>query len=203
MAFDADPATGVKVYCTADGGWTTGAGTSLGTPCWAGLIALADQDRAASNVPALGNVVQDIYALSASDFHDVTSGNSGNPAKVGYDMATGRGTPKADLIIADLRYAETTPPNYSVTSLRGNTPLAPLPVTTTTTTNNGNSAPITTTGTLKAVLPAMPIADLNSTVSPDTKVRFTPNFAAVDAALEELYGAGPVAKHVGGKTTLL
>ena len=76
VSFDADPWTGVEVYCTAGGGLVGGAGTSLGTPCWAGLIADADQARATAGQPALGNVVQDIYNLPAADFHDIVNGSN-------------------------------------------------------------------------------------------------------------------------------
>jgi hypothetical protein len=47
-----------------------------------------------------------LYGLSAQDFHDVTAGTSfGQPnfrAGPGYDLVTGRGTPVANLVVADL-----------------------------------------------------------------------------------------------------
>ena len=55
VSFDADPGkttsggTSVDIYDSYDYGssspWDAGGGTSLGTPCWAGLIADADQLR--------------------------------------------------------------------------------------------------------------------------------------------------------------
>ena len=50
VAFDGDPNTGVEVYSTDPntglGSWQKVGGTSLGTPAWAGLIAIVDQGRA-------------------------------------------------------------------------------------------------------------------------------------------------------------
>ena len=43
-----------------------------------------------------------IFALPAADFHDVTTGAAANAAGTGYDLATGRGTPIANLLVADL-----------------------------------------------------------------------------------------------------
>jgi hypothetical protein len=48
-------------------------------------------------VPAL------LYSLSASDFYDITAGgNAHNHAGPGFDLVTGRGSPVADRIVADL-----------------------------------------------------------------------------------------------------
>ena len=50
VAFDGDPNTGVEVYQTSPyiglGSWQVVGGTSLGTPAWAAIIAIADQGRA-------------------------------------------------------------------------------------------------------------------------------------------------------------
>ena len=43
-----------------------------------------------------------LYSLSASDFHDITSGYNGYFATQGYDLVTGLGTPVANRVIADL-----------------------------------------------------------------------------------------------------
>ena len=49
VAFDGDPDTGVEVYQTSPytgvGSWQIVGGTSLGTPAWAAIIAIADQGR--------------------------------------------------------------------------------------------------------------------------------------------------------------
>lgn len=90
-------------------------GTSLSAPSWAGLIAIADQGRAALGKPTLdstvnsGSTLNALYSLPASDFHDITSGYNGNDpgpsgfrAGPGYDLLTGRGTPIANRLIPDL-----------------------------------------------------------------------------------------------------
>jgi subtilisin-like proprotein convertase family protein len=68
---------------------------------WSGLIALADQGRALAGEGTLDGYTQTLpklYSLPATDFHDVTTGNNGHAAGVGYDLVTGRGTPIANLV---------------------------------------------------------------------------------------------------------
>ena len=43
-----------------------------------------------------------LYELNSSDFHDITTGSNGFNAGAGYDLVTGRGTPKANLPLPDL-----------------------------------------------------------------------------------------------------
>ncbi len=112
VAFDADPNTGVAIYDSYDGGsnpWFQVGGTSVGTPCWAGLIAIADQIRVSAGLTNLSGPTQtlpSLYSLPAGDFHDITSGTStGSPnytAAAGYDLVTGLGTPEANLLVPDL-----------------------------------------------------------------------------------------------------
>jgi autotransporter-associated beta strand protein len=101
--------TGVAVYDSYNNGpvtpWYAVAGTSLSTPCWAGLIAIADQGRALNVLGSLDGPTQTLpalYQLPASDFHDITTGNNGFPAGAGYDLVTGRGSPVANLLVDDL-----------------------------------------------------------------------------------------------------
>ena len=55
VSFDASEFTGVT--CFQSGGLTYGNfGTSLSSPCWAGLIAIANQGRVASGSPTLNSV---------------------------------------------------------------------------------------------------------------------------------------------------
>ena len=84
-------------------------GTSVAAPCWAGLIALADQMRVAAGQSTLDGPTQTLprlYSLPAADFHDITSGTStGSPnytAAAGYDLVTGLGTPVANLLVPAL-----------------------------------------------------------------------------------------------------
>jgi hypothetical protein len=96
-----------NVYIIAGGGVGSGGigGTSCAAPLWAGLAALANQQSAANNEPAIGFINPAIYALGASaeytnDFHDITVGDntwSSSPSQFfavsGYDLCTGWGTP--------------------------------------------------------------------------------------------------------------
>src|SRR6185312_2284949 len=119
----ADPSTGVPVYDSYDFGsstpWIPGyeGGTSLASPMWAGLVAIADQGRSLNHLGSLDGATQTLptlYKLGSSDFHDVTSGNNGYAAGTGYDLVTGRGTPVANTLVPDLAGVSTgsnpTPP---------------------------------------------------------------------------------------------
>jgi len=105
----ADPATGVAVYDSFDFGastpWNAVGGTSLACPFWAGLIAVVNQERVAAGDPILDGPTQTLpllYGLSASDFHDIITGDNGHPAGPGYDQVTGRGSPVAPRLVSDL-----------------------------------------------------------------------------------------------------
>jgi subtilase family serine protease len=107
VAMDADPNTGVSVYDSYDQSnpWLQIGGTSVGSPIWSGLIAIADQGRMLANLNSLDGPTQtlpDIYALPESDFNDITTGNNGYAAGPGYDLVTGRGSPKANLLVPAL-----------------------------------------------------------------------------------------------------
>jgi hypothetical protein len=109
VAFDADPNTGVAMYDSYDLGsrpWCQMGGTSLGAPCWAGLIAIANQIRAGQGLGSLDGPSQTLpglYALPPSDFYDITSGGSGGVSAVlGYDEVTGLGSPVANELVSDL-----------------------------------------------------------------------------------------------------
>jgi subtilase family serine protease len=85
VSLDADPASGVSVYDTTryqgQEGWFTVGGTSASSPMWAGRSAVA------------GAVVNSAYVYGNSiTYRDITSGNNGANALVGYDLVTGRGS---------------------------------------------------------------------------------------------------------------
>ncbi len=104
-------ATGFWIFDSADGGWETAWGTSCGAPQWAALLALANQGRAQLGGDTLANTMSDIYRLPASDFHDITTGSTGEfQSTVGFDQTTGRGTPIANLLVNDLIHSEYLPP---------------------------------------------------------------------------------------------
>jgi hypothetical protein len=84
---------------------STFAGTSLSAPCWAALIADADQGRALSGLGSLTGLTQTLpmlYALPSYVFHDITTGFNGYNAGPGYDLVTGLGSPIANLVAAGL-----------------------------------------------------------------------------------------------------
>jgi Domain of unknown function (DUF4214) len=110
VSYDANPSTGVAVYDQANGGWQVVGGTSAGTPQFAALIALADQERAAASPSAAPlSSSQTLTALyqEQGDFYDVTSGNNGAAAGTGYDLVTGLGTPQANLLVPALAMLST------------------------------------------------------------------------------------------------
>lgn len=113
VSIDADPNTGVAVLDTSATGigsanpWVNGyvGGTSLASPMWAGLIAIADQGRSLAGLSSLSSsqTLTDLYSLPSSDFNDITSGSNGSySAAAGYDLVTGRGSPVANLLIPAL-----------------------------------------------------------------------------------------------------
>jgi hypothetical protein len=119
VSFDGDPATGVVVTDPSNNPvgspWSVLGGTSLATPCWAGLIAMVNQGRVAAgrtplNGPGPTQAQATLYALQVlpgAYFHNNLGGHNGtntnglkNPA--GYDEVTGLGTPMADLVVPAL-----------------------------------------------------------------------------------------------------
>lgn len=102
VAYNAGVGYDIYDSFTGGGGWITVGGTSAGSPQWAGLVAIADQGRALADQSTLNGATQTIAALYAaeSDFNDITTGSTQfESAGVGYDLATGLGSPKANLII--------------------------------------------------------------------------------------------------------
>jgi subtilase family serine protease len=120
---------GYVIYGTAGAfegkGWLTVGGTSLATPLWAALTALADQRMAANRLgllsPSLYRVARDdpraltdvvagtndyLAAAGRRSHHTCRyNGRRGQPcyrATHGYDMATGLGSPQAGYLVTDL-----------------------------------------------------------------------------------------------------
>jgi subtilase family serine protease len=126
VALQASAGTGALVYLSLppDGnsglicgsgpcstGWYDIGGTSLATPQWAGLVAIADQINGGN----LGLLNPALYKIGsdpgryAKDFYDITTGNNtdsdtvpGYPATTGWDPVTGLGTPNAANLLPDL-----------------------------------------------------------------------------------------------------
>jgi len=113
VAADADPQTGMAL-AISDGGQDDiligGGGTSVASPLWAAVIALADQYAGRD----LGLVNPALYRIGSSAsyqqaFHDVTTGTNtvtsptqtitGYQAAPGWDPVTGWGSPNAQVLV--------------------------------------------------------------------------------------------------------
>ena len=120
---DANPNTGVLVidsYDNAEDFLEVG-GTSLASPMFAATIDLADGTSIGNGGTSLSttSVQNTLYGTYnsvnyGSDFHDITTGNNGFAAGVGYDLATGIGSPKDNTLVPVLAAGSlppaTTPP---------------------------------------------------------------------------------------------
>src|SRR5262249_38531646 len=108
VAYAGDNHPGFAVYDSSSGvGWDHWGGTSAGAPQWASLIAIADQARLLSQgktaFDGARHILPGLYKLPAADFNDIANGGTDwFKAGPGYDLVTGRGTPNADRIVADL-----------------------------------------------------------------------------------------------------
>ena len=155
VASDSNPNTGLAVYdsvsTSGQSGWFEVGGTSAGAPIWAGLVAAADQARAANGLSSLSSTqtLSLLYSASSTDFHDITSGsNLAGSAKTGYDLVTGLGSPVANkLIAAAATYGSTTSSAIAATST---TSKAAAVATTTTTTTKTTTTTITAHDTVAA-----------------------------------------------------
>ena len=148
VSFDADPNTGPYMYAYPVGTDTplleVYGGTSLAAPAWAGILALADAERAAQAKGVVAHVQGMLYRLLnnpvayAQVFNDITSGSDGTcgaacTAQVGYDQPTGLGTPNVSPLVSYLTQAPTTTPPFvsplSVTGSAGAALSASMPYT--------------------------------------------------------------------------
>jgi uncharacterized repeat protein (TIGR01451 family) len=159
VAFDANPNTGVAVYDSYNlgqpAGWLQIGGTSLSSPCWAGVVAIADQLRGSEELPPLDSLqtLSRLYQLSASDLHDITTGSNGYSAGAGYDMVTGLGSPVAGALVPDILNA--TGPDLCVTVAdSGNFTQCDIGDTYTISVSNIGDSPTTSAVNLTDALPA-------------------------------------------------
>jgi subtilase family serine protease len=123
LSTDADPSTGFVQYFTGSGqgacdqnceaGWNAVGGTSIGSPMVSSLIATAAQ---VCGVARLGFINPSLYEMAGTGFNDVTTGSNDlfgvgeYSAGVGYDMASGLGSPDGAAFFAGL-----CPPKFDVT----------------------------------------------------------------------------------------
>jgi subtilase family serine protease len=123
VSYNASPNTGVVIYIgfsapgVAPGTYAVG-GTSQGPPQYAGIVAVANQLRAAIGKKPVGFMTDYLYRFYTGDqstktppFHDVTQGDNAFPAglpsplnaqyfaKTGYDYPTGLGTPNVSNLL--------------------------------------------------------------------------------------------------------
>jgi len=117
LSFVADPQTGVAVYDSYDNGsntpWEVLGGTSVAAPCLSAMFAVADQGRVLAGEDTLDSRTDTLpllYSAPASDFHDIVSGKNGFSAKAGYDLVTGLGSPKVNLLVPFLVDGTVVPP---------------------------------------------------------------------------------------------
>jgi kumamolisin len=97
----ADSDTGYLIFYTdpesGEADWRMIGGTSAAAPMWAGAMALVQQQAQEAGIDRLGFLAPLFYQIAGSvpgAFHDVTrGGNLLHPATVGWDYATGVGSP--------------------------------------------------------------------------------------------------------------
>ena len=136
VAFNADPATGQYVAVMNPGSatvnWISAGGTSLSTPQWAGLFAVANAARALSAKAALGaphavlyGQIATVPGTYASAFSDISKGANGScvtcASTLGYDTPSGLGTPNVTNLVNALSgaTAAVTAPVVSSASISG------------------------------------------------------------------------------------
>jgi subtilase family serine protease len=123
VSYNAAEGGGVLVIWSADPGYYGDSGpltfvvggTSAGAPQWAAIAALSNQLSVSQGGGPLGFIDQAIYSIGlssteyANDFHDITVLNNrlagaqiGFNATIGYDFATGWGTPNVTNLLPDL-----------------------------------------------------------------------------------------------------
>jgi kumamolisin len=95
VSSDADPNTGVSVYdstrCQGLSGWLVFGGTSVSSPCLAGMANLSGHSYA--NSPAL--LTNTYSKLGTSSFRDILTGTAGSfSCMSGWDFVTGVGSPQ-------------------------------------------------------------------------------------------------------------
>ncbi len=117
-------------------------GTSFAAPLWAGYLALVNQQSVANGNGVLGFVNPALYSIGNgssydADFHDVTTGSNGYSATVGYDLATGWGSPNGAALIAALAGSSSSTPGFSLSASPGSVSVV-----------QGNSGNVTITSTV-------------------------------------------------------
>lgn len=103
----------VKASFLSAAGFFVVGGTSAGSPQWASIFAIVNQQRALNSMSTIGFANGAIYSLTAAQkalaFHDITIGDDKLPstapgftAVAGYDAASGWGTPNVANLVTYL-----------------------------------------------------------------------------------------------------
>ena len=199
VALDAGTAVGVILA-----GDSVGArGTSVATPVWAGIAAIADQY---AGTP-LGLLNPSLYAIASGsnytrDFHDILSGNNGYEAGPGWDAVTGLGSPRVATLVVDLRHPVRTPLGTLATFVYATPRFGKAPLTATFHVN-------ATGGTGTYPLEGVSFGDGNASFAPNGRAVHT--FSAPGVYAAQAYVADssanysvspPLAIVVGGGTAL-
>jgi Pro-kumamolisin, activation domain len=112
----------IQMFLVANNGYGYSiGGTSAAAPLWAGFIALANQQAAASGKSVAGFLNPALYALGESSgysaaLHDITTGSNGFAAAPGYDLATGWGTPAGQGLIDALTSSGSPAPSFALSA---------------------------------------------------------------------------------------
>ena len=224
VAFNANPMTGEYVAVTLPGAatkWNAYGGTSIAAPQWAGVVAVANAIRVANSKAMLGDIHTLLYksiaavpGTYAAALGDVTEGTNGTCATcragVGYDQATGWGTPNATGLFTALTGVATdvavsaapTVPGGSYTGKAGSALSQSLGITAPTGTSTSyalSGAPsgltVDTTGTLKW---AAPVAGSYSFTAKATTT--AGKSASATYALKVIPGTAPAFTNTGTYT---
>jgi kumamolisin len=123
-----DPASTTYAAIVLNGSLSGCYGTSLGTPIWAGIVAMINQEREAYGLAPVGLLGPAIYPLHGTlAFNDITSGSNGTySAGHGYDLCTGLGTPNVAYLadaLSGVAPGSGAPPSGSVTEPAPSSPL--------------------------------------------------------------------------------
>ncbi|MES2037410.1 MAG: S53 family peptidase [Pseudomonadota bacterium] len=137
VSMNSDPNTGQYVAIITPGNstvsWVSAGGTSLATPQWAGIIAVANATLAQAGKAVLGaphavlyNKIASVPGSYASAFADVAKGSNGScascAAKTGHDQLTGLGTPNVSNLLSTLSGTIiTSAPTVTTASITGQT----------------------------------------------------------------------------------
>ena len=103
VALAADPSS--PYWILHLGRWDSGGGTSFSSPVFAAIIASVNAQRTAAGKPRAGFLNPVLYGTPAvrASFRDVVTGNAdAKPATVGWDAASGWGSPQADQLATSL-----------------------------------------------------------------------------------------------------